>query len=214
MPYPNEHAARLKDPNGFDRIRRQNDKFGTGIHAIFGVKDGKLTLQAIRFDSDKFTAAQAKAWLKDHGHTAAKFEAATGKHREPITFRADIAKVDEELRMVWGWAYVCEEDGQKIVDYSGEVMTWQELQKCAHSFSGYGGVMHRTKGGELVDRIMFSPHVQKALGIEVPIGWFVGYRVDDDDAWQGVLDGTYTGFSIHGTALKRELTDEEAEIFA
>jgi hypothetical protein len=30
-PYPSEHAARLKDPAGFDRFRRVNDAGGAGV---------------------------------------------------------------------------------------------------------------------------------------------------------------------------------------
>lgn len=67
MPYPNEHAARLVDPNAFARFRRQNDKFGPGVHAIFGItKDGKSQLQAIRFDASKFTIDQVRRWLTEH----------------------------------------------------------------------------------------------------------------------------------------------------
>ena len=42
MPYPHEHAARLRDPAKYVRISRENDKFGPGIHALWGVtQDGK-----------------------------------------------------------------------------------------------------------------------------------------------------------------------------
>lgn len=68
-PYPNEHACRILSPDGWDRVRRQNDKFGSGIHAIWGIKDNKSELQAIRFDKSKFTPAQAKKWCKDHEYT-------------------------------------------------------------------------------------------------------------------------------------------------
>jgi hypothetical protein len=80
MPYPNEHAARLKEPSGYDRFRRENDKFGSGIHAIWGIKSGQaVELQAIRFDSKKFTVAEAKSWLKAHDYKPILFEPASGK---------------------------------------------------------------------------------------------------------------------------------------
>jgi hypothetical protein len=79
-PYPNEHALRLNDPDEYKRIRRQNDKFGEGIHAIFGVtEDGDVELQAIRFSADKFTAEEAKKWLKDNDYDTSGFEEASGK---------------------------------------------------------------------------------------------------------------------------------------
>ena len=37
MPYKGEHAARLKDPKRYETFRRKNDKFGAGVHAIWGI---------------------------------------------------------------------------------------------------------------------------------------------------------------------------------
>ena len=88
-PYPNEHSARLTSPDKYKEFRRDNDKFGPGIDAIFGIfeKDGKRTseLQAIRFDKDKFSVAEAKAWLKEHDHKVVSFEAASGGEEKATT---------------------------------------------------------------------------------------------------------------------------------
>jgi len=81
-PYPNEHAARLKDPGQYDRIRRVNDEFGAGIDAVYGVKDETAELQAIRFDADRFTPAEAREWLSDHDYDPIEFEEATGERAE------------------------------------------------------------------------------------------------------------------------------------
>ena len=77
-PYPNEHAARLKDPGQYDSLRRVNDEGGTGVDFIYGIKEGESELQAIRFRSSVFTAAEARAWLADHDFDAIEFEEATG----------------------------------------------------------------------------------------------------------------------------------------
>ena len=80
MPYPNEHAARMNDPGKYKQIRRQNDKFGPGIHAIFGIlEDGGTELQAIRFDRSKYTPKQARKWLKEHDYKAMLEEATKPK---------------------------------------------------------------------------------------------------------------------------------------
>ncbi len=78
-PFPNEHAARLKAPGAYKRFRRENNKFGSGLHAIWGVRkdNNKVELQAIRFDKTKFSVAQAKAWLKDHDYKPILFEPAS-----------------------------------------------------------------------------------------------------------------------------------------
>ena len=81
-PYPNEHAARLTDPDQYDSIRRVNDEGGPGIDFIYGIKDDKSEIQAIRFDKDRYTPAEARQWLSDHDFSAISFEEATGERSE------------------------------------------------------------------------------------------------------------------------------------
>lgn len=77
-PYPNEHAARLQDPEQYDSLRRVNDEGGNGVDFIYGIKEGESELQAIRFRSSVFTAAEARTWLADHDFNPIEFEEATG----------------------------------------------------------------------------------------------------------------------------------------
>jgi HK97 family phage major capsid protein len=76
-PFPNEHAARLKDPAQYDSFARENDAGGDGIDFIYGIKEGASELQAIRFDKDIFTPSEAKQWLADHDFEPILFEEAT-----------------------------------------------------------------------------------------------------------------------------------------
>lgn len=77
MPYPNEHAARINNPDKYKSIRRENNKFGQGIDVIWGVpEEGGTEIQAIRFSRTQFTPAQARAWLKRHGYKPIEFEEA------------------------------------------------------------------------------------------------------------------------------------------
>jgi hypothetical protein len=79
-PYPNEHAARLKDPAWFDRFRRVNDAGGAGVDFIYGIKGSEpAEIQAIRFDAAQFTPAAARKWLEDNSMEALLFEEATGE---------------------------------------------------------------------------------------------------------------------------------------
>ena len=70
MPYPNEHSARLASPGKFQSFRRQALPGVKGIDAVYGIRvvDGKRTseIQALRFDKNQYTAAEARAWLKAH----------------------------------------------------------------------------------------------------------------------------------------------------
>jgi HK97 family phage major capsid protein/HK97 family phage prohead protease len=77
-PYPNEHAARLTDPDQYDSLRRENGAGGPGIDFIYGIKGGESEIQAIRFSSAKYTPAEARNWLGEHDFNPIMFEEATG----------------------------------------------------------------------------------------------------------------------------------------
>jgi len=95
MPYPNEHAARLKSPDmEHIRVRRtkgsgkgtvQGVKIPTSISVIWYIvkKDGEEVpvAQALRFPTSKWSASEAKSWLKDHDIKYILFEEATGEKR-------------------------------------------------------------------------------------------------------------------------------------
>jgi HK97 family phage major capsid protein len=77
-PYPNEHAARLADPDRFDEFSRVKDEGGPGIDFIYGINgDDPIEIQAIRFDAARYTVAESKAWLTEHDFTPILFEPAT-----------------------------------------------------------------------------------------------------------------------------------------
>ena len=112
MPFPNEHAARLKDPNQYDSFARKNNEGGEGIDFIYGIKDGVSELQAIRFDKTRFTTQEAKAWLKSHDFEPILFEEAS--ERKIMS--------DEERAMVSVSIHVDTEDVAEIIEAQTEQM--------------------------------------------------------------------------------------------
>jgi hypothetical protein len=80
-PYANEHSCRLQSPDKYDRFARQNCKVkhdGKCIDFIFGVKEGKSELQAMRYKTDVWEESAARAHCKSKDGTfepAAKEEA-------------------------------------------------------------------------------------------------------------------------------------------
>lgn len=78
MPYPNEHSARMIDPEKFeqDSFRRKN--IAPGVDIILGKLKGETSMmtQTYRFDSKKFTPDEAKKWLTEHDIKNIGFEAA------------------------------------------------------------------------------------------------------------------------------------------
>ena len=129
--------------------------------------------------------------------------------------RIEIEKVDEEQRMVWGWAYLCvDEAGQQVVDHSGDVVSLEDVHKAARDFmleSRTGGAMHDGRIGEVCESLVVTDAVAEELQIaSLKRGWFIGLHVEDDEAWAGVKAGKFRAFSIGGTADTEELGDAGA----
>ncbi len=78
MPYPNQHSCRVLDPDA-PHDSAATKEIDSGVSVILYIKDGKSQPQAYRFDKDKFTAAEAKAWLKRNDVHCIGFEEATGR---------------------------------------------------------------------------------------------------------------------------------------
>jgi len=106
MPYPNEHACRLRDPGDFQkgsfrRVTRKHE--GKEYAVIMGRLKGETTMteQAYRYPKEIWTAAQARSHCKDHG---GRFEAAAGRKDEAFQIRAQAKwqpqTFDEESRTV------------------------------------------------------------------------------------------------------------------
>ena len=152
------------------------------------------------------SAKEASAFRMANG-AIARMRRGHKRRGDPVDFEktVKIEKVDEEQRMVWGWAYVCiDENGQQVVDHSGDVIELAEVHKAAHEFmseSRLGGQMHDTEAGSVPESIVVTDAVAAELGMQTrKRGWFIGYHVDDDKAWAGVKSGRYQAFSIGGTA--------------
>jgi HK97 family phage prohead protease len=77
MPYPNIHAAQILAPSEYDKIVGQKE-VAPGVNVLFAKikgEDGTKTA-SYHFDKAKFTAEEAKEWLKKNGVKDYKFEAA------------------------------------------------------------------------------------------------------------------------------------------
>lgn len=92
-PYPNEHAARIRDPEEFEEnsFRRKALEGEKGIDIIIGKLKGEknMTTQAYRFKVENWTADEAKKWLKDHNIKYKVFEPASGKKESQAGKTAD-----------------------------------------------------------------------------------------------------------------------------
>lgn len=137
---------------------------------------------------------------------------------EPQMFT--IMKSDDEKRLVFGWANVAVRVGGEVIqDFQDDIIDIEDLEEAAYVFvSDYGtaGEMHQRGGvGRLVESIVFTKEKAAALGIPpdiLPEGWWVGFRVDDNDVWEKVKNGTYSMFSIEGTAERVPVQTEGGDM--
>lgn len=124
-----------------------------------------------------------------------------------LTGVVKVSKADPDQMKIWGWASVVEIDGKQVVDKQGDVIYPEDLQKAAHDYVLYSrqmGDMHERVGtGRLVESVVFTADLQKALGIDLKkVGWFVGFKVDDADLWKNIKGGKMPEFSIGGKASR------------
>lgn len=118
--------------------------------------------------------------------------------------RAEFFKVDDDKRIVYGWASVIERAGVPVADFEGDVISEAEMEAGAHLYAKTArgsSEMHERLGiADLIASTPFTRDVQKALGIDLGlIGWMVGYEVTDDAVWSKVKSRELRMFSMHGT---------------
>ena len=121
-----------------------------------------------------------------------------------------IIKIDDEMRMVFGWASVITEKGKTVVDTQGDVIEPSELMKATTDFMEDARVakaMHDGDGiGEVLHSFPLTNEIAKSLGIETDReGWIVGVKVNNDEIWKKVKDGTYRAFSIGGLGVREDV---------
>lgn len=126
-----------------------------------------------------------------------------------------ISKIDEERRMVFGWAYVThDKDGTVVVDKSGEfVDDVEEIEKAAYKFvmtSRAGDFDHTNmKSAEMVESMVFTPEKIEKMGLPagtLPSGWWVGWHFPDEADWEEAKKRK--AFSIHGKGTRKEVSDD------
>jgi hypothetical protein len=139
---------------------------------------------------------------------------------DDFTVTGEIEKVDKERKQVFGWAYVThDEAGRLNVDKSGEFIDDpEELEKMAYTFvldSRQGGQNHERIGKDapvikstMIESMVFTPEKIEAMGLPegtVPVGWWTGWQIHDDSAWDDVKSGRAKMFSIHGTGSRAKV---------
>lgn len=98
-------------------------------------------------------------------------------------YYAPITKLDEELRMVWGYA------STEAVDHDGEIISADAIRAAWDDYMKFANVreMHQPLAAGTVKEYSFDDK-----------GVFIGAHIVDDVAWKKVKEKVYKGFSIGG----------------
>lgn len=143
-----------------------------------------------------------------------------GMDKEPeatlLKGKFQIQKSEDEKRLAFGWASIAvEETGEQLIDWQKDMVDPEELEKAAYRFVRFyreGGEMHeRGDCATLVESVVYTEEKMKALGIPegiLPVGWWIGFYVSDNDVWEKVKSGEYSMFSIEGAARRIEVEEE------
>ena len=125
----------------------------------------------------------------------------------------------KDKRLVFGWASVSiTADGELLQDLQNDSIAPDDLETAAYEYVLQfrdGGEEHQPnlrRKAKLVESCVFTEEKQEALGIPLgilPVGWWIGFYVEDNDAWEKIKNGTYQMFSIEGTATRIPIEPEE-----
>jgi HK97 family phage prohead protease len=217
MPSTTEHSARISDPSKYERIRRKNDEFGKGIHVLYGIKkDGKTEVQAIHFDKTKFTAVEAKTWLKDHDYHPIEFVAATEKSDQSIiehkTFPFHLIQTKEIVDPNTGVAYGIVSGYASTfdnVDRGGDVVLRGAFSKSLDRYKSTGRQIklhYQHDSNSIIGGIKANNAREDEIGLYVEAELNLGVEKGKEAyllAKQGVLQDFSIGYSINDYDLEK-----------
>lgn len=212
MPYPNEHACRLKDPGQYDRFNRENcgqKHDGKCIDVIYGIKEGKSEIQALRYPKDSWTAAAAKSHCDSRDGT---FEAASDSRNADAPMKRaysvlNFKSIDEKARRFTGIASTPNTDRVgDIVEPEGAQFSlplpllWQHrsaepigwIDKAKVTSSGIeveGEIPNIPEDGDLKNRLLTAWQTIKAKLVR---GLSIGFREIESSDIKGTWGMRFT----------------------
>ena len=133
---------------------------------------------------------------------------------EKIEIRTEIAKVDDELGLVFGWGFICTEGGSPHHDTQGDFISEHEMLKASADFMRDSRVMDiqhdRQQAGDVVFAMPMTKEIASAYNMDLPrndtgaevTGFMLCVKPDSAEEFAKFQDGTYTGFSLEGSAIR------------
>ena len=196
---------------GYDGMIANTGKAGHGSleYAVVDSKQARIKKAAPTVAK---TFDQILKFNPYHGHQKKETEnnGPEVKKMEKPEESVTIYKTDDDKRLVFGWASVSiKVDGEQLEDHQKDLIDPEDLEEAAYEYvlnfrdTGEEHNQGLRKKGKLVESCVFTAEKQKAMGIPegiLPIGWWIGFKIEDDEAWEKVKNGTYRMFSIEGRA--------------
>lgn len=190
--------------------------FGDSVHpeAIWGQVYGVGKSMPDPADVSTFSSPAPR---RRRGRLVERKAALEKSDAESVVWSGEFAKTDEKKRQVFGWASVVSVNGEPVADRQGDVMDPEDIEKAAYQYvmhSRTGGHQHRRtdddrpfKASDMIESFVVTPEKIEKMGLpaSTPCGWWVGFKVHDDEAWGKIEKGEVTGFSIHGRGKRRML---------
>lgn len=154
-----------------------------------------------------------KARMDQQSASDARANARANMKKSSFSISVPISKMEEDKRLVFGWASVIEKDGERIIDHQGDAISEAELESAFYDFAKNGrqtGEMHVGNGfGDLVECVVFTKEKQQALGIDLKcVGAWVGFRVPPD-VFAKIKSGDYAAFSIQGSGVRTPIEGDQ-----
>ncbi len=122
---------------------------------------------------------------------------------------ATICKLDEERRLVGGFASVVMDAGGPVLDHQNDIIDPQDLEDAEVQFMKdfrETNLMHGPMAtGPVVESVVISPEKMEAMGFPAdvakaaPTAWWIMVETDPE-TFAKVKAGELTMFSIEGTA--------------
>lgn len=139
----------------------------------------------------------------------AELEAELAEHK--TTF--EVAKLDDELGLVFGYAIVCKENGEEYFDVQGDHIPEDAMLAAALDFmknSRAANEMHGTERiGDIVFAFPLTTDIGQSMGLQMEkTGLMIAMQPSDPDVLEMFKNGTYKGFSIGGRRIEDEVVDE------
>lgn len=206
------HEELIKSLKNSGIVLEENFKYNP--HLTLAYVDPRKEVELKPIDSTATIKSYSYGYGKDSTH---EYEYNNISLQKSDDFK--IIKRDDEKRLIFGWANVAiKTDGEQVVDHQKDLIEPEDLEEAVYDYvlnfrdGGEEHISSLRKKAKMIESCVFTKEKMRAMGIPegiVPEGWWIGFYVTDDEAWEKVKDGTYQMFSIEGQGIREEVEETE-----